>query len=81
MATLSLTATLCQSNSSTGACLASPSPTVTLSDAAGSAPTFSVFLQDIGPIPFAPAGSRVVVRFKDPAGGLHGSTSVAVETE
>ncbi|MEI9983867.1 MAG: putative Ig domain-containing protein [Aliidongia sp.] len=81
MATLPLTATLCQSNPSTGACLATPSPTVTLSDAAGSAPTFSVFLQAAGPIPFAPAKSRVFVRFKDPAGGLHGSTGVAIETE
>ena len=44
-------------------------------------PTFSVFLQAGGPIPFAPATSRVFVRFKDAGGGLHGSTSVAIETE
>ncbi len=80
-ASLPLTATLCQSNPSTGACLATPSNSVTLSDASGAAPTFSVFLQATGSIPFAPAASRVFVRFKDPSGGLHGSTSVAVETE
>jgi hypothetical protein len=80
-ASLPLTATLCQSNPGTGACLATPSSTVTLSDAAGAAPTFSVFLEANGTIPFAPATSRVFVRFKDPAGGLHGSTSVAVETQ
>ncbi len=79
-ASLPLTATLCQSNPSTGACLATPSTSVTLSDASGAAPTFSVFLQATGTIPFAPAASRVFVRFKDPSGGLHGSTSVAVET-
>ena len=80
-ASLPLSATLCQSNPSTGACLATPSAAVTLSDTAGATPTFSVFLQATGPIPFAPARSRVFVRFKDSAGGLHGSTSVAVETE
>ncbi len=79
-ASLPLTATLCQSNPSTGACLATPSSTVTLTDTAGAAPTFSVFLQANGTIPFAPAASRVFVRFKDQAGGIHGSTSVAVET-
>ena len=80
-ASLPLTATLCQSNPSTGACLATPATSVTLSDPAGAAPTFSVFLEATGTIPFAPATSRIFVRFKDPAGGLHGSTSVAVETE
>ena len=50
-----------------------------MSDPAGAAPTFSVFLEATGTIPFAPAASRAFVRFKDPAGGLHGSTSVAVE--
>ena len=80
-ASLPLTATLCQSNPSTGACLATPAGSVTLSDAAGAAPTFSVFLEASGTIPFAPAANRIFVRFKDPSGGLHGSTSVAVETE
>jgi sugar lactone lactonase YvrE len=79
-AALPLTATLCQSNPATGACLATPAGSVTLSDAAGAAPTFSVFLEPSGTIPFAPAANRVFVRFKDPGGGLHGSTSVAVET-
>ena len=75
---LPLTATLCQSNPSTGACLATPASSVTLSDASGGAPTFSVFLQATGSVPFAPATNRVFVRFNDPAGGIHGSTSVAV---
>jgi hypothetical protein len=54
---------------------------VTLNFAANSAPTFSVFLQSSGPIAFAPGASRIFVRFKDASGGLHGSTSVAVETQ
>ena len=79
-ASLPLTATLCQSNPSTGACLATPSSSVTVSDASGAAPTFSVFVEANGTIPFAPATNRVFVRFKDLAGAIHGSTSVAVET-
>jgi hypothetical protein len=72
---------LCQSNPANGQCLAPPAPSVALNIAGGAAPTFSVFLQSTGAIPFAPAASRVFVRFKDPDGGLHGSTSVAIETE
>jgi YVTN family beta-propeller protein len=80
-AALPVAATLCQSNPSTGQCLAPPAASVALSYAAGAVPTFSVFLQASGTIAFAPASSRVFVRFKDAGGGLHGSTSVAVETE
>ncbi|MEI9982854.1 MAG: hypothetical protein WDN69_06360 [Aliidongia sp.] len=58
-AALPLTATLCQSNPSTGACLATPSGSVTLNYAAQASPTFSVFLQAKGAIPFAPATSRI----------------------
>ena len=78
---LPLGLTLCQSNPSTGQCLATPAPSVTLSFAAQAAPTFSIFAQSKGTaIPFAPASSRIFVRFRD-AGALHGSTSVAVETQ
>ena len=80
-ATLPVAATICQSNPGTGQCLATPSASVSLSFAAGATPTFSVFLQANGAIPFAPATSRVFLRFKDAGGGLHGSTSVAIETE
>jgi len=52
---------------------------VTLNFAGGAEPTFSVFLEASGPITFAPATSRVYVQFEDAAGGLHGSTSVAIE--
>jgi len=51
---------------------------VPLSIAAGAAPTFSVFVQATAPIALDPANARIFVRFKDAAGGLHGSTSVAV---
>jgi streptogramin lyase len=72
---------LCQTDPSSGQCLSTPSPSVTLSYAGGSAPTFSIFVQATGAIAFAPAASRIFVRFEDAGGGLHGSTSVAIETE
>ena len=80
-ANLPLALTLCQSNPGTGQCLATPSASVPVNDAAGARPTFSVFLQASGPIALDPADSRIFVRFKDGSGGLHGSTSVAVEAE
>ena len=80
-ASLPLQLTLCQSNPATGQCLATPAASVSLNDAAGAAPTFSVFVQASGVIALDPATARIFVRFKDGSGGLHGSTSVAVETE
>jgi hypothetical protein len=80
-ADLPVAVNICESNPSNGQCLAPPASSVTLSDGGGAAPTFSVFLQSSGPIAFAPASSRIFVRFKDTSGGLHGSTSVAIETD
>ena len=79
-ATLPVTTSICQTNPGTGQCLAPPAATVSLSYAGGAAPTFSIFLHSTGAIAFAPATSRIFVRFKDGSGGFHGSTSVAIET-
>lgn len=73
--------TLCQTDPSSGQCLATPAAAISLSFAGQATPTFSVFARSFGPIAFAPASSRIFVRFKDAAGGLHGSTSVAVMTD
>jgi hypothetical protein len=78
-ATLPLTLTICETNPSNGQCFAAPAASVSLTDAANATPTFSIFVQPIGPIAFAPAASRVFVRFKDAGNGLHGSTSVAIQ--
>jgi hypothetical protein len=80
-ATLPLTATICQTDPADGQCQAVPAATVSLSYSAGAAPTFSVFLQATGAIPFAPGASRVFVRFTDADGNQHGATSVAVRTQ
>jgi len=80
-ATLPVALSICQTDPGTGECLAPPAASVSLSYAGNTAPTFSVFLQSSGAIAFAPATARVFVRFKDAGGGLHGSTSVAIETD
>jgi sugar lactone lactonase YvrE len=78
-ANLPVVTTICQTGAG-AQCLAPAAPSVTLSYGANTAPTFSIFLQSTGAIAFAPASSRIFVRFKDASGGLHGSTSVAIET-
>jgi streptogramin lyase len=80
-ASLPVALSICQTNPANGQCLAAPASSVTLNYAGGATPTFSIFLQSSGPIAFAPATSRVFVRFEDSNDGLHGSTSVAIETE
>jgi|HubBroStandDraft_1064217.scaffolds.fasta_scaffold00234_14 DNA-binding beta-propeller fold protein YncE len=80
-ATLPASVTLCETEPSTGACLAAPAASFVHSFAPGDTPTFSAFVTATGTIAFNPAGSRIFVRFTDPSGGSHGSTSVAVETE
>lgn len=56
-------------------------PTVPLSIAGGATSTFSIFVSASAPIGLDPANARIFVRFKDDAGGAHGSTSVAVQTD
>src|SRR5437667_5463230 len=49
---------VCQTNPSTGACLAPPAPSVTVNIPAGGTPTFSVSATGTGVIPFDPANTR-----------------------
>jgi uncharacterized protein GlcG (DUF336 family) len=78
---LPLALTICQTDPASGQCLATPGASVTPTINAGATPTFSIFGTGSGAIPFAPATSRVFVRFKDGNGTVRGSTSVAVETD
>jgi len=79
-ASLPISLSLCQTNPATGQCLAPPTSTVAYTATANGTPTFSIFVNDNGPIAFAPGTARIFVRFKDAAGASHGSTSVAVES-
>jgi 6-phosphogluconolactonase (cycloisomerase 2 family) len=80
-ATLPLSVTACATNPSTGACLGTPSASFQQSYQPNSSQTYSVFLSAGGKIPFAPATSRVFLRFLDSSGASHGSTSVAVQAD
>jgi streptogramin lyase len=72
--------TVCQTNPSTGACLAAPAPNVTTTIAANAMPTFGIFAAGSATVPDLPAINRVFVRFTDAGGVLRGATSVAVRT-
>ena len=73
--------TLCQTNPTTGACLASPTNSVTAQINAGTTPTFAIFAQGNGVVALNALTNRIFVRFKDAAGVTRGATSVAVRIE
>jgi uncharacterized protein GlcG (DUF336 family) len=73
--------TICQTVPTTAACLQPPSATVHTTINSGETPTFSIFVKGSGAIPFAPATSRVFVRFTEASGAVRGLTSVAVMTD
>jgi len=77
---LPVTATICQSDPVTAQCLAPAASSISVGFPANSIPTFSVFVKASGSVPFAPASSRLFVRFNDSSGVSHGVTSVAVQT-
>jgi virginiamycin B lyase len=79
--TLPLAITLCQTNPGSGQCLATPSASVATTINTSATPTFAIFATASNTIPFAPATSRIFVRFADTGGAIRGSTSVAVETQ
>jgi len=73
---------ICQTNPTTGVCLAPPadaSTGVTTTIASEETPTFAVFATATSDIPLDPANSRIFVRFRDGSGTVRGATSVAVE--
>ena len=74
---LPVSITLCQTNPTTSVCLADPATSVTAQIDANATPTFAIFVQGNGMVPFDPANNRVFVRFKDAGRVTRGSTSVA----
>jgi hypothetical protein len=79
-AVLPLAVNVCATNPKTGACQSTPVPSFPQTYAANTTQTYSVFLTAEAPIAFAPATSRVFLRFLDASGNSHGATSVAVQT-
>jgi hypothetical protein len=72
---------LCETNPPTGQCISTIGPTVMTTINSNATPTFGIFVQGTGNVPFDPAANRVFVRFKDSGGITRGSTSVAVRTQ
>jgi photosystem II stability/assembly factor-like uncharacterized protein len=70
---------ICQTDPGTGACLAPPASSVTTVINASATPTFAVFVQGNGTVPFDPAANRIFIRFSS-GGVTRGSTSVAART-
>ena len=71
---------ICESNPVTGECLSAPATSTTRTINAGATPTFTIFVNGNGLVPFDPANNRIFVRFKDAGDVTRGSTSVAVRT-
>ena len=80
-ASLPLNIFLCETNPATGQCISAIGPSVTTQINANATPTFAIFAQGNGNVPFDPAGNRIFVRFKDGGDITRGSTSVAVRTQ
>jgi streptogramin lyase len=72
---------VCETDPTSGQCLAPPTRNLTLTINAGDTPTFAFFATATGAIAFDPGNNRLIVRFEDAAGNLRGATSVAVRTQ
>jgi large repetitive protein len=79
--TLPITVTVCQTNPATGACLQTPSSTVSTTIDTNNTPTFGIFVLASGTVPFDPVNNRIFVTFTDSTNTIRGETSVAVETQ
>jgi hypothetical protein len=79
-ATLPLDISLCQTDPTSGLCITTIGPSATVDIDANATPTFAIFGQASGAIPFDPADNRIFVQFASPTGEVRGETSVAVTT-
>jgi len=72
---------VCQTDPASGSCIQGPAASVTTQIDTNATPTFGVFIQGQGAVPFDPGANRIFVRFKDSGGTTRGATSVAVRTQ
>jgi hypothetical protein len=79
-ANLPVILTLCQTNPSTGACLAPPGASATTDIPPNATPTFGIFTTGSASVADMLGVNRVFVTFTDSGGVLRGETSVAVRT-
>jgi hypothetical protein len=72
---------ICQTNPSTGACLAPPAASVTTDVQPKATPTFGIFVTGSATVADMPGVNRIFATFIDSSGLLRGETSVAVRTQ
>jgi hypothetical protein len=72
---------LCQTDPVSGQCISAIASSIPVVINAGATPTFGIFVQGAGNVPFDPALNRIFVRFTDAGNVTRGSTSVAVMTQ
>jgi YVTN family beta-propeller protein len=80
-ANLPVTLAVCQTNPTSGACMAAPAASVTTDIPPNATPTFGIFVTGSAPVADMPGVNRVFVTFTDSGGTLRGETSVAVRTQ
>jgi hypothetical protein len=80
-AALPVNISLCQTDPATSQCISAIGPSVTTQINTNTTPTFGIFVEGSGTVPFDPATNRIFVRFKDSGDIIRGSTSVAVRTQ
>jgi hypothetical protein len=78
---LPITATVCQTDPKTAACLATPSASVTTAINNNQTSTWAAFLTASGAVNPDPANNRVFFEFVDSGGTVRGSTSTAITTQ
>ena len=75
---LPVTLAICQTDASTGICLTPSAPSASMTLARREAPTFSVTVDALAPIPLDATFHRVYVRFSDANGASVGAASLAI---
>jgi streptogramin lyase len=80
-ATIPVTLSICQSDPQTAQCTSVKGASVTTTINHNASPTFDIFVEGTGTVPFDPAHNRIFVRFTDANGVVRGSTSVAARTQ
>jgi hypothetical protein len=80
-ASLPVNISICQTDPAMGQCISALGSNVTTTINPNATPTFGIFVQGNGTVPFDPAMNRIFVRFRDTGGVTRGSTSVAVRTQ
>lgn len=72
------TVLICETDQTSGACLADPAASVARAIPADGTATYSVFMSSATRVPLDPSVRRVTLEFRDPAGTIRGRTGTAV---